>query len=131
MLARTLEAAGLSTIMVTTMPYWVEKTGVPRALAVEFPFAQTLGRPHDQAQQRRVITQALAVLEAAEEPGTIIHSAETWPIPLNEAIRSWQPDEPSPVVAEMAPRMREFLRERRRQAKKSQNAGESPRKNEN
>jgi hypothetical protein len=120
-LARTLEAADLSTIMITTMPYWAEKIGVPRALAVEFPFAQTLGRPHDQAQQRRVICQALAILESAEEPGTIAHSVETWPIPLKEAIESWQPEKPSPVVAEMAPRMRGFLRERRRQAKAGKN----------
>ncbi len=56
-----------------------------------------------------------------EEPGTIVHSAETWPIPLKEAIESWQPEEPSPVVAEMAPRMREFLRERRRRARGSEN----------
>jgi hypothetical protein len=107
--------------MVTTMPYWAEKTGVPRVLAVEFPFAQTLGRPHDQAQQRRVIQQALAVLENAQGPGTIIHSTETWPTPQKEAIESWQPEKPSPVVAEMAPRMREFLRERRRRARGGEN----------
>ena len=118
-LARTLESAGLSTVMVTSMPYWAEETGVPRALAVEFPFAQTLGRPHDHAQQRRVITQALSVLENAEEPGRIVHSAERWPIPLKEAIQSWQPEAPSPVVTEMAPRMRAFLRERRRQTRDS------------
>jgi hypothetical protein len=107
--------------MVTTMPYWAEKTGVPRTLAVEFPFAQTLGRPHDKLRQRRVIQQALAVLESAQEPGTIVHSAETWPVPLKEAIESWQPEKPSPVVAEMAPRMREFLRERRQRAKNGEN----------
>jgi hypothetical protein len=120
-LARILEVAGLSTVMITTMPYWAEKTGVPRTLAVEFPFAQTLGRPHDQAQQRRVIQQALVVLENAQEPGTIVHSAEIWPVPLNEAVESWQPEKPSPVVAAMAPRMREFLRERRRRARSAAN----------
>ena len=54
MLARTLETAGLATIMVTNMPFWAEKVGVPRTLAVEFPFGHTLGQPHNVAQQMRV-----------------------------------------------------------------------------
>ena len=114
MLARTLEAAGLSTIMVTNMPFWAEKIGAPRTLAVEFPFGHTLGQPHDVAQQRRVIEQALEVLEAAGAPGTIIHSPETWPVSQKEATQEWQPEEPSPLVRVMAPVFRDMLRERRR-----------------
>jgi hypothetical protein len=112
-LARLLEAAGLSTILVTMMPYWAEKVGVPRTLAVEFPFGQTLGQAHDVAQQFRVIRQALRVLESADKPGTIVHSAETWPVPQKEAYKAWQPVEPSPIIKEMAPRLRQMLRERR------------------
>jgi hypothetical protein len=63
-LARILEAAGLSTVLVTPMPFWAEKTGVPRALAVEFPFGSTLGRAGDADQQMRVIRQSLDVLAA-------------------------------------------------------------------
>ena len=113
MLARTLEAAGLSTILVTNMPFWAEKSGVPRTLAVEFPFGHMLGQPHDTAQQTRVIRQALAVLETAAAPGKIVHSAETWPVPQKEALKAWQPAEPSPVIQIMAPQIREVLRQRR------------------
>ena len=63
--------------MVTMMPYFAELAGTPRVLAVEFPFAQTLG--HDAAQQMRVVREALGVLETAVAPNTIIHSDETWP----------------------------------------------------
>lgn len=112
-LARTLEAAGLSTIVVTNMPFWAEKIGVPRMLAVEFPFGHTLGQPHDLAQQMRVIHQALEVLETAKSPGTIIHSPETWPVPQKEASKDWQPEEPSPLIRVMAPRFREMVRQRR------------------
>jgi hypothetical protein len=112
-LARTLEAAGLATVLVTNMPFWAEKTGVPRALAVEFPFAHTLGQPHDADGQMRVIRQALEVLETAKAPGAIVHSPETWPIYQKEAVQDWQPAEPSPVVQVMAPRIREMLRQRR------------------
>ena len=110
-LARTLEAAGFSTVLVTMMPYWAEKTGVPRTLAVEFPFAQTLGQAGNKGQQMRVIRQALAVLEGAEKPGTTIHSEEKWPEPQNEAIQAWQPAQPSPIIAELSPRFREMFKQ--------------------
>jgi len=113
-LARTLEAAGLSTILITMMPVWAEAIGVPRTLAVEFPFGHTLGAPGDTAQQLRVLSQALGILEQATEPGYIEHSLETWHEPLDAAIKSWQPAEPSPIIAELSPKFREMLRSRRR-----------------
>ena len=111
-LARTLEAAGLATVLVTMMPYWAEKVGAPRTLAVEYPFGQTLGQPGDAAGQMRVIRQALDVLATAVTPGTIIHSPEVWPIEQKEAYKAWQPAEPSPIIAELAPRFRDMLRKR-------------------
>ncbi len=118
MLAQTLEAAGLSTILVTPMPYWAEKIGVPRTLAVEFPFGHTLGQPHNVAQQRRVIRQALTALEEAKSPGKIVHSPEVWPQPQREAIKSWQPQEPSPIVDALTPRFREMLKQQRQKGKR-------------
>ena len=114
MLARTLENAGLSTILVTNMPYWAEKVGVPRTLAVEFPFGHTLGQPHHVSQQMRVIREALQVLRSAQAPGTIVHSTGIWPIPQNEATRSWQPKSPSPIIEHLAPHFREMLRQLRK-----------------
>ena len=113
-LARTLEDAGLCTILVTMMPFWAEKIGVPRTLAVEFPFGQTLGRAHDAAQQMRVLRQCLEILANADRPGEIVHSSESWPQPLEEAQKLWQPRQPSPIIAELGPHIREILRERRR-----------------
>jgi hypothetical protein len=118
-LARTLETAGLSTILVTQMPFWAEKTGVSRTLAVEFPFGHILGQPKDRDQQMRIIHQALEVLETAEEPGTIVHSGEAWPIPQKEAYKAWQPEEASPIIQMLVPRYREILRRGR-----SKGAGE-------
>lgn len=112
MLARTLEAVGLSTILVTMMPFWAEKTGVPRTLAVEFPFSQALGQPNDKQQQMRVIQNALQVLATASVPGTIVHSEEKWPVPQKEAYKNWQPSEPSPIIGVIAPRLREIRRQK-------------------
>ncbi len=112
-LARTLEAEGFSTILVTMMPFWAEKIGVPRTLAVEFPFGHTLGQPHNMDQQMRVIRQALEVLETADEAGIIVHSSETWPEPEKEAKENWQPKEPSPIIDIMAPQVIKVIRQRR------------------
>ena len=114
MLARTLESFGLATVLVTGMPYWAERIGVPRTLAVEYPFGHTLGRPHDRAGQLRVVRQALTVLESAAAPGTIVHSPEQWDEETEAATAAWQPPAPSPIIAKMAPQIRRLLRERRR-----------------
>jgi len=112
-LARTLETAGLSTILVTMMPFWAERVGVPRTLAVEFPFAQTLGQPQNRSQQMFVIQSALKVLEEIDQPGIVRHSTEEWPQPKDQAIKAWQPAEPAPIIREMAPQIRTLLRQRR------------------
>jgi hypothetical protein len=112
-LARILEAHGLSTVIVTQMPSWAEKIGVPRALGVEFPFAQTLGKPNDTPFQIEVIKQALDVLETASQPGTVAHYPVKWPEPDAEAIAGWQPAQPSPIVEELAPDIRSLIRQKR------------------
>jgi len=108
-----LEATGFSTLMVTMMPFWAEKLGVPRTLAVEFPFGHTLGQSNHVDQQRRVIRQALNVFEDADTPGAIVHSPEVWLELLDEAKTNWQPKEPSPIVEVMTPQVLKFLRQKR------------------
>jgi D-proline reductase (dithiol) PrdB len=113
-LARCFEAAGLSTVMVTNMPFWAEKIGVPRTLAVEFPFGHMLGQPHDVAQQARVIREALQVLATAEEPGTIVHSRERWPGSHEEAVRVSHSETEPPISGQMGRYIGRFLRGLRR-----------------
>lgn len=112
MLARVLEAAGLSTVLVTMMPNWAEMIGTPRSLAVEFPFTHTLGLPGDHDVQMEIIHQVLLVFEEADAPGWITHSEAQWPLPLSESVKIWQPPEPSPIVSVMGPHVRQLLRER-------------------
>jgi hypothetical protein len=110
-LARTLEAAGIATVLVTMMPYFAELAGTPRTLAVEFPFGQTMG--HDAAQQMRVVQEALGVLATAVAANTIIHSSEDWPVPQKEAYKTWQPPQPTPIIGVMAGQLRAMLRQNR------------------
>ena len=103
----------MSTVIVTNMPFWAEKTGLPRTLAVEFPFGHMLGQPHNVAQQTRVISQALEVLETTTEAGSINHSPESWPVPAKQATQDWQPKEASPLMKVMAPQFIRMMRQRR------------------
>jgi hypothetical protein len=113
-LARILESSGLSTIFVTNMPFWAERTGVPRTLAIEYPFGHILGLPHRRDQQMEVIQLALDILRSEKEPGTIIHSNAVWPIDQDQAMKDWQPPEPSPIIKFMFVEIKNMIRESRK-----------------
>ena len=100
-LARLLEAAGLSTVVVTMMPSIASALGAPRIVGVEFPFGHPFGMPHDRQMQQRVLLIALTVLAGASKPGTRVDVDIAWPQDTRDAYRSWQPTEPSPIVAQM------------------------------
>ncbi len=104
----------MATVMVTNMPFWSERVGAPRSLAVEFPFGHIVGRPHDTQLQRRVVLRALQVLEEATEPGTIVHFPEPWPEPLEAGLRASHPDAPPPITAAMGRHMGRLLMGMRR-----------------
>ena len=96
-----MEAAGISTVIVTPMPYFGEALGVARAVGVAFPFGHPLGHADDREEQMRVIGDALRVLREAQGPGTVEHLPYEWPDfpPGADWKREWQPAEPSPIVA--------------------------------
>jgi D-proline reductase (dithiol) PrdB len=100
-LARTFEEAGLSTVLVTVMPYWSERLGVPRTVGVEFPYGHPLGRPGDRDTQMGIVREALRLLEEAAGPGEIRELGYVWPQDLDEAKKDWQPLEPSPIIRMM------------------------------
>jgi predicted Zn-dependent protease len=96
------------------MPYWAERVGTPRTLAVEFPFGHTLGLPGDVDLQRQTLTKALDALLIIQAPGDVVYSEQQWPGSVEEAIHSWQPTEPSPIITELTPKFRDMLRKRRK-----------------
>jgi hypothetical protein len=100
-LAQEFEAAGLSTVMVTMMPFWAEKLGTPRALGVEVPFGHAFGMPGDRELQMSIVRAALSLLEEAREPGAASEVEIEWPQPSDEARKDWQPLEPSPIIRMM------------------------------
>ena len=110
-----MEAAGLSTVLVTMMPFFAEKIGVPRTVGVEFPFGHAFGMPHDREMQMSVLRAALDLLVTAKAPGEICPLDIPWPQPQEVAYRDWQPAEPSPIVVAMLAQRRRETQQRRRE----------------
>lgn len=111
-LARQIEAAGFATVLITQMPFWAEKTGTPRTLAVEHPFGQTMGQPFDTATHSAVLRAALHLFNTTDV-GTIDSIETSWEVPTKEAIAAWQPKETAPIVSVMGKMVRERLKGKR------------------
>jgi hypothetical protein len=98
-LARHVEREGFPTVTVTMMPAVADHLLTPRVIGVPFPFGHAFGMAGDARMQRTVLRSALGVLAGAARFGTRIDIDIEWPVPLKEAYKSWQPEEPSPIVA--------------------------------
>jgi glycine/betaine/sarcosine/D-proline reductase family selenoprotein B len=106
LVARHLEANGITTIVMGCAKDIVEHAGVPRFLFSDFPLGNSAGKPHDVASQAQTLALALDVLEFAPGPQTTVQSSQRW-----SADASWKRDYNN--VARMAPdelarRRREF-----------------------
>jgi hypothetical protein len=115
-LAQTFEQAGLSTVLVTMMPYWAEKMGTPRTVGVEVPFGHTLGVPGNREMQMRIIRGALSLLEEAREPGRMSEVEVEWAQPSDEARKDWQPLEASPIIKMLREQAQARAEERRQES---------------
>jgi hypothetical protein len=51
-----------------------------------------------------VLETALTVLSGAPESGARIDIDMEWPVDARDAYRAWQPEEPSPIIAQMLPK---------------------------
>ncbi|MBM3348450.1 MAG: glycine reductase [Betaproteobacteria bacterium] len=78
LLARYLENAGLSTVIVGAAKDIVEYCGVPRFVFNDFPLGNAAARPQDPQSQSIIFNLALDVLENAPGPRTTVQSTLRW-----------------------------------------------------
>ena len=67
-LAHVFEAAGIATIVLSSVRPVAAKMAPPRALHCEFPLGRPLGKPGDAAFQQQVLAHAFALLDAPSGP---------------------------------------------------------------
>ena len=78
-MAHMLEERGLATTVVALVLPQVEKTRPPRALMTPFMLGRPFGEPNDPPFQRRVLMQALGLLERADGPVILENFADDNP----------------------------------------------------
>ena len=102
-----IESQGIATVVIGLVRPHMEKTKPPRGLWVPFPLGRPLGEPEDPAFQRRVLTQALGLLERSDGPVLLVdfpddaptmRDAAGWTPPTELSARSPSPS-PTDVAA--------------------------------
>jgi D-proline reductase (dithiol) PrdB len=78
LVARHLEAHGISTVIMGCAKDIVEHCGVPRFLWSDFPLGNSAGRPFDVDSQVQTLELALRVLETAPAGRTTVQSPLRW-----------------------------------------------------
>ncbi|MEP1126527.1 MAG: hypothetical protein ABJH68_21795 [Ilumatobacter sp.] len=72
-LAHVFEAAGIATVVLSSIREMAVAVAPPRALHCEFPLGRPLGKPGDSDYQHDVLTRAFALLDASEGPVLVDH----------------------------------------------------------
>ncbi|NEW87819.1 glycine reductase [Rhodopseudomonas sp. WA056] len=78
LVARHLEAAGISTVVIGCAKDIVEHAAVPRFLFSDFPLGNSAGKPHDETSQTFTLDLALRLLESAPAAQTTVQSSLRW-----------------------------------------------------
>ncbi len=78
LVARHLEANGISTVVMGCAKDIVEFAAVPRFLFSDFPLGNSAGKPRDKDSQARTLELALRLLESAPGPQTTMQSPLRW-----------------------------------------------------
>lgn len=89
--SRTLEQAGVLTVILGCAKDIVEHVGVPRFLFSDFPLGNSAGIPGDKQCQQDLVSRALELVETAKEPRTTQQSPYRWPFAEN-----WKADYANP-----------------------------------
>ena len=80
----------------TVSPEFNREIGIPRVAAIEYPYGRPVGQVNDDEGQRKVLLEALSVLEKAQRPGQVFHLPFEWPEEPKET--KWHPPVASPVI---------------------------------
>lgn len=94
--ARVIEEAGFSTVVLTPTPEFHKLVGIPRSVAIAYPYGRPVGQVQDKEGQRQVLLETLSFLNSAKEAGEIKHLTRAWPEEPKDA--KWQPPEMSPLI---------------------------------
>jgi len=118
LVARVLEAGGISTVTYTNARDIAASAGNPRQIFLNYPLGNPAGRPQDPENQRSVLRDGLKLLENADRPGIIVDLPYSWS-DSREWIERFMTEE-QPFISEDAEAKRQELLQNAREQKASQ-----------
>jgi len=95
---RVLEADGVSTVTLSTMPAVTRAVGVPRLAGISYPMGRPLGNPHDADGQRAVLRATMDLLASASGPDSYVELPFEWPESPARARNASRDIPPPPIV---------------------------------
>ncbi len=87
LIARALEASGITTVTLTSAWSITQSANPPRALFSDFPLGNTAGPPNAPDVQIAIARAALDLAVSASEPGIIVPTEHQWPEPWKDEAR--------------------------------------------
>ena len=118
LVARVLEAGGISTVTYTNARDIAASAGNPRQIFLNYPLGNPAGKPHDADNQRNVLRAGLKLLEEADKPGIIVDLPYLW-ADSKEWMEKFMTDE-QPFISEEAEAKRQELLQKAREQKAKQ-----------
>ncbi len=91
-----MEEKKFSTVVLTPTHEFNRAVGIPRSVAIEYPYGRPIGQVGDARGQREVLLRTLSFLEEAKNPGEVLHLPFVWPEDPKKT--DWQPPEMSPLI---------------------------------
>jgi hypothetical protein len=118
LVARVLEAGGISTVTYTNARDIAASAGNPRQIFLNYPLGNPAGRPHDANNQRDVLRAGLKLLEEADKPGIIVDLPYVW-LESKAWMEKFMTDE-QPFISDEAEAKRQELLQRAKAQKAKQ-----------
>ncbi len=78
LVARQLEEAGITTVILGSARDIVEHCGVPRFVFTDFPLGNPCGKPYDEEMQLAILRAGLHLLIEAREGGSTVQTPWQW-----------------------------------------------------
>ncbi|HET6934164.1 MAG TPA: hypothetical protein VFI72_04950 [Candidatus Angelobacter sp.] len=101
LLAREIEARGVTTVGLALVKEVAVAARAPRFLYLHWPFGHALGEPGNVLQQRTVLHDMFSMAVAAPRPGLVIDLPYRWRRETYTPVSDWK--QPSgPVLAELS-----------------------------
>jgi hypothetical protein len=95
LLAREIEAGGVTTVALANVRELAERMRAPRMLYLRWPFGHALGEPEARDQQRTVLHDLFSMAVAAPQPGLIVDLPYPWKRQNYPPIQDWTVPSPA------------------------------------